>query len=958
MQSFLEQVVVALRQAHGTDIADICIVVPTRRAVVFLRKALAEVYQQPLLAPRLISIQDFVREIAGQQFPDIMPLVFELYQVYMERMRRHDPKWQEPFERFYSWGEMLVKDFDELDKYCVPAEKLFTNIKDLKEIDLFFSLEEEELEPIRRFWETIRGREEGPTEVQEKFLRIWEVLFDIYTGFRARLQARGMAYDGMAYRKIVDQLEIDTLTLDYKEIWFVGFNALSRAEEAIMEYLLEKKQAKVLWDVDTAYFSPPEARASSLITGEEAGKFIRHYHKKWAKLGSELILHQMKESEKQIYHTGVPLQVGQAQYLGNLLQETEFREEDFSQIAIVIADENLLFPVLYALPEKVERLNITMGFPLRQTNMYNLWVTVMRLLRNMRIDALGKLSFSHKEVLEILNNPYIKARQHALSEEMQTEIAKKNWVYIPTTHLLEKSLSPLLKHIFSPPVKKSTTEKTTLTPILTYCKDIFSALLEDAQERKALLEVEYIFQFFTQFQQLSEVLERYKPQLSLHGFSRLFQEVLQRVRIPFEGEPLVGVQLMGFLETRVLDFKKVYILAANEGSLPDTSTGNSFIPYNLRKGFGLPTYEEKDAIYAYHFYRLLQRAEEVHLIYNTVVNDSGGAKEVSRFIRQIRHFFRDQPFLQVQERIVSAPAPYSEQFPIKIGASETTRNILYHNYSRRYLSATALTTWLGCPLRFYYRYIAGIKEPDQIEESMAANTFGSVLHETMEILYGSHLQQDITADIINTMKAKLDAAMEQAFKKQGLGWEDSLHGKNFLLKGVIEKLCTRMLDMDAESRPFQVISLEDPDSYLHQVDIDGKPVRINGTLDRIDLLTEENIVRILDYKTGKVTLNQRLTIDACFEDDTYKEAFQGYLYAWLYTRKHPGQAVIVGFYTARHLSDGIQYLNNGKPISPEELEHFERLLLDLIQKIFQREYVQTEDEKKCGYCVYKEICNR
>ena len=363
MLSFLEQIVAELREEYGTSISDLCIIVPTRRAVVFLREALARTYRQTLWAPRMLSIQDFVREQSGDQFPDVMPLVFELYQSYMDRMIQDQLAFKEPFESFYAWGEMLVKDFDEIDKYLVDAEKLFTNIKDLKEIDLFFSLTEEELEPIRQFWETIRGRDEGPTEVQLKFLKIWEVLFDIYSSYKKRLKAKHLSYDGMAYRELIDQLEAGKANFPCEKIIFVGFNALSRAEEKIIGHLLDQEKARVYWDVDYAYFNPNPGEAEALITGEEAGKFIHEYHNKWKDKGSRLILHDMVQTDKYIYHTGVPLQVGQAQYLGNLIQDLDVQAEDFRKIAIVIADENLLFPVLYALPDKIDQLNITMGFP-------------------------------------------------------------------------------------------------------------------------------------------------------------------------------------------------------------------------------------------------------------------------------------------------------------------------------------------------------------------------------------------------------------------------------------------------------------------------------------------------------------------------------------------------------------------------------------------------------------------
>ncbi|MEM6804054.1 MAG: PD-(D/E)XK nuclease family protein, partial [Bacteroidota bacterium] len=791
MQTFLQQIIARLKSDYGSEISKLCLVVPTRRAVEFLREAIKEEYKQTLWAPKMLSIQDFVRGISGKQFPDTMPLVFELYEVYLKRMQQDNKGFKESLESFYAWGEMLVKDFDEIDKYLVEAKDLFRNIRELKEIDDFFYLEEEELEPIRRFWETLRGRDQDLTEVQEQFLKIWQILYDMYIGFQEQLGKHNYSYDGLAYREIVNSLKEEKLELPYPNIIFVGFNALSRAEEKLMELLLKAEKARVFWDVDRAYFSMSK---DALMTGEEPGKFILEYHTKWKDIGSELIVHDMMAEEKYVYHTGVPLDVGQAQYLGNMLREKSLDKDKFRQTALVLADEKLLFPVLYALPASIDRLNITMGFPLRQTNVFNLLMSVIRLLRNMREED-GKQAFSHKDIGEILNNPYIKSSHPDLSEQIQADINKHNWVYMRGEVLKEHQLGDLLSHIFSPPKIKQF--KIDLPRVLDYCAGVFDYLLSDSQIRDNHLETEYIFKFSLSFNQLREVLEKYKLELSMQGFGRLFREVVQKLRIPFEGEPLEGVQLMGFLETRVLDFEKVFILAANEGNLPDTSTGNSFIPFNLRKGFGLPTYEEKDAIYAYHFYRLLQRSKEVHLIYNSVVSDStGSAKEISRFIRQIRHFFRNQERFHIKEGLVSTDAPFSDRSIIKIPADIDTKRLFLQRFARekKYLSATAFSTWIACPLKFYFKYLANIHEAEEVEESMQANTLGTVLHRVMELSYTPYVGQQVTPKLLTHMKASLDPLIAQAFQEEDLGEIEKLEGKNLLMLRVIEKLSKRMLD--------------------------------------------------------------------------------------------------------------------------------------------------------------------
>ncbi|MEO0638742.1 MAG: PD-(D/E)XK nuclease family protein [Bacteroidota bacterium] len=783
--TFLREIAAQLKSEFGPEISDLCLVVPTRRAVAFLREAIAQTYRQTLWAPQIISIQDLVRGLSGWQFPETLPLVFELYQVYKTIMRQQQPNWDEPFERFYAWGEMLVKDFDEIDKYLVDTKQLFTNIKDLKEIDLFFTLEPENLVPIRRFWETLRGKKEDLTEVQQEFLRIWQMLLDIY-----------------------------------------------------------------------------------------------------------------------------------------------------------------------------------MGFPLKQTHLHHLILTTLRLLQNMRFDSQGQRVFSHREVTQLINNPYIKGRFHELSEKLQQEIRAQNLVFVSQKFLKQHELSPLLAHIFDPPLIPPTLIQD-LLPLMRYVEGVFDEIQQEAFDRKDQWESELAFHLHKYFTQLKEILLLYKPELSLRGFLNLVREVLQKVRVPFEGEPLTGYQLMGFLETRVLDFKKVFILGANEGNLPDTSSGNSFVPYSLRKGFGLPTYEEKDAIYAYHFYRLLQRTDEIHLIYNTVVDEQGGSKEVSRFIRQIRHFFRNTPEIHIHDSVVTIPVPYSETPGISIPPSPATHEKLLKRYVHptaapkpTYLSATAMTTYLGCKLKFYYRYIAGIREPETIEENIEANTLGSVLHYTLELLYQDHLNKVVTPELTKELKANIGHKLKAAFDAHDLPWGSELRGMNFLLREVIEQQVGRILSQDRQGEAFQVISIEDEDRFFTTLDVEGLPVRINGMLDRVDFLPNDNVVRIIDYKTGYVDLPEHVTLDKCFESDKHKEVFQGYLYAWLFQRQQPDASIKVGYYTVRELSKGVKYIEKGKVIPNQVLVEYEKRLKELIHEMLTGDYPQTEDESHCRYCPYNTLCNR
>ncbi|MDX1905655.1 MAG: PD-(D/E)XK nuclease family protein [Bacteroidia bacterium] len=964
MSDFLDHIAEDLHREYGDQLLNTCLVVPTRRAVIFLQESLSRAYGRPIWAPDILPIQDMVRKVSGQQFPDTLPLVFELYQAYGDVMRQSQPNWSEPFEQFYPWGEMLVRDFDEVDKYCVDARQLFTNISDLREIDDFFALEGEALEAVRSFWKTLRGVAQADDQVRGRFLKIWAILEPLYAGYRARLAARHQAYDGMVFRQLADDLQQGVTTLPWERCIFIGFNALSEAEERIMHHLLLQGQATVYWDVDRVYFTPPGERPQRQqdeghIAGEEPGKFILTYHRRWAALDSRLVLHDMGSSTRDLYLTGVPLGTGQAAWLGNLLRELPPAPGTLQRHAIVLADENLLYPVLYALPEDIRELNITMGFPLRQTHIYHLLMALMQLLRNQRTEGIVRM-FSHQDVTGLLANPYIRSAAPEITKRLTEDITRQNLIFVPEGHIRETpGLPPLLHAVFNTPTRLTGEVQLWLD----YLNQVFLLLLADARQREARIEAEYIFQFYTWFNQLQEVLSTYRPQLSPGGFAGLFREALQKARIPFEGEPLQGIQLMGFLETRVLDFEVVYILAANEGYLPNTASGNSFIPLNLRKGFGLPTSAEKDAIYAYHFYRLIQRARTVHLIYDSVTESDGEQREESRFIRQLRYFFRHHPTIRIHERTVSAPSVRVAPVPIRIEATDTTRAQLIARYvaGEGALSPSALTTWRTCGLQFYFRYLLGLREAETVEETMESNTFGSILHLAMELLYRPYIGVLLTPGHFGHLRTQVEPALEAAFAQHNLDWH-TLRGKNALLRNVLTTLCQDLLIQDASSHPFRIEALEAARAYEHTIPVGGQAWRLSGTLDRVDYLPDQDCYRIVDYKTGRVTLpgtGQNL-IAAIFTDkpDGYKEAFQGLMYAWLYRQQYPERQVQVGFYVLQHRQEGMKYLRKEAVIPDELLIQFEQEVSQLITHLREGPYEQTPEVAHCVYCPYNVMCNR
>lgn len=961
--TFLEEVAHILKQEYGDNISELVLLVPNKRAVVFLKQAIAKAYGKVIWSPEILAIQQFLRAQVPLQYPDPLTLVLELYETYQQEARKVDPTWDESLETFFSWGEMLLKDFDEVDKYLIPAEKLFSNIQDLREIDAFFALTEEDKEALEQLWKALRGNKADRKELEERFLNLWNLMAPVYLAFRARLQEKGYAYDGMAYRSLTESIQAGDFDPGDKKFIFIGFNALLKTEEVIIESMLKAGKSTVFWDVHPWYFSRTERTP---VLGKEPGKFIRSYHDQWTAKGLDSRVIFPAPIHHTIHLVGAPQHIGQTRYLGYELERllaAEQTEEgkttsppplDWARQAVVLADEQLLFPALEVLPPPAQFPNVTMGYPLKQAHIFHLIDSTIELLRNRQWHPEKGWMLGFKEVQNILVHPYVQA----VFEEGQTiikSIAKGNLVLFPARSITQLPSHEVVKTIFSPPALVQGQES--LSAVFDYLHKMIDQLSQ-AIKGRGNLEMEFLIRLQETLTILSNSLTAYHEFIRTEALGRLLKQALRSIRIPFEGEPLKGLQVMGFLETRGLDFDRVFILGANEGSLPDTSTGSSFVPYLLRKAFGMPTFEEKDAIYSYHFYRFLQRSSTTYLVYNRVVSDGSNAKEVSRFLQQIRFFLKDEDSVTVIEHQATAPASVQAPYVIRIPNSAEIRTRLQHRFSgKRAMSASALNTYRNCSLKFYFQYIAGLKKSESVDLTMPNNVFGTLLHSVLEQAYQAlPMGKPLTKAQILDQKDHLEDYLNRALKEEDLSQDYLLQGENLLRKEAILKQSGILLERDAEEAPFTLLGTEAKIYHPDGIEASGLSVQLYGTLDRVDDLG--GAVRVLDYKTGKVEISSRTKISDLFEKPGKDVMFQGYLYALLQHKQSPEKPVRVGFYALKKPSSGIQYLQQGGMIVPTILEEFEAGVSDLIGKISTEDFVQTEDQKVCEYCDYASICRR
>jgi hypothetical protein len=611
MASFIEQLSLTLIQTHGAHLGELCVVFPSRRACAFMEASLAKHIPHATWAPKMYSIEDFVPQLQQVNILDPISLTFELWPIYKQAFPN------ETFDQFYAWGQLIVADFNEVDLHLIDGGKIFQNLAELKRIDV-----------------TIDGwlNEDGELSAhQRQYMRFWELLGTFYTAMQTQLMAQGMASPGQALRALVSKVQAAKPNLPWRRVVFAGFNALAPAEEGLIFNLLRWELADCYWDLDAWYTENEQ---------QEAGRFFRNLRRRWEAAMPQLQGHwnwigeHLTTSTKELVLTAVPKRVGQAKAAGLLLEEMAQGVAPES-LALVLPDENLLFPVLHSLPESLRDVNVTMGYPLRNTPLYGLIDSVLTLHENaarLRPGGVGQPVYYFRDIVSILRHPYIHQLASEEGRETIREITQENMIYLAPTYFMRYEADHILRFLFEP--------WTDLASAIRYLLDLFLKLKTAFEARQKTenplptVESEILFQFFSLTQKLQTKLDKYLDDNDLGTFRRIYREVIVGASLPFAGEPLKGIQVMGMLETRVLDFDRLIILSVNEGIIPPKQQQNTLIPYGIRKAFGMPKHEDKDAVYAYHFYRLMQRAKQVQLIYDTQ-SDSLGGGEKSRFIAQI-----------------------------------------------------------------------------------------------------------------------------------------------------------------------------------------------------------------------------------------------------------------------------------------------------------------------------------
>ena len=959
MESFLKLVAADLYKHTKGNLAHTAVVFPNKRAGLFFNEYLAQESDSPIWSPAYVSISELFRSLSPWEVGDPVKLVCELYKIF-----RRETQSTETLDDFYFWGEMLISDFDDADKNKVDTDKLFSNLQDLRNImDDYTFIDDEQEEAIRQFFQNFSI--ERRTALKERFISLWDVLGNIYKGFRESLASQNIAYEGMMYRHVIEHLDVDKLP--YEKYVFVGFNVLNKVEHTLFTQLKDAGKAVFYWDYDEFYM-----KENRQAVTHEAGEFIRRNLRDFpSPLSGELFKNLSKP--KEVHYIASSTENAQARYLPQWIRNNLTTPE--KETAVVLCNEALLQPVLHSLPAEVKHVNITMGFPLSQTPVYSFLIALLELHTHGFNFKSGRYTF--QSVVTLLKHPYTR-QLTGQAELLEKELTRNNRFY-PLPGELGKD--EFLTRLFTP-LSGNLNLCIRLSETLQQVAGIYQANTSGTEDTDAFNQLyrESLFKAYTTINRFRTLIEEDELTVQSETFRRLLVKVLSATNIPFHGEPAIGMQVMGVLETRNLDFRHLVLLSVNEGQLPKSGGDSSFIPYNLRKAFGMTIIEHKIAVYAYYFYRLLQRAERITLMYNTS-SDGLNRGEWSRFMLQ---FLIEWPHPITRQFLEAGQSPQGTS-PITV---EKTPDVMRRMQSlfdvranpKAKFSPSALNYYLDCPLKFYYRYVAGLSAPDEVSAEIDSATFGSIFHYAAEHIYkdltthGKVINKEALETLLRN-EVKLQDYVDTAFKKLFFNVPQNekpeYNGVQLINSAVIARYLKQLLQNDLRYAPFTFIASEM--EVDEPIDIQTpKGViksRIGGIIDRMD--SKDGTLRIVDYKTGG-DANTPPHVESLFIPDKKRSnyVFQTFLYAAIMCRKQPTMKIAPALlYIHRAATETYSpVIQMGEPRKPKEaVEDFSKYekeyrerLQGLLEEIFnpEKSFTQTEIIEKCTYCDFKALCKR
>lgn len=905
MNTFLQDVISSL-QIQGYNLSKLTYVVPSRRVATFLNKTIAAFLKQPIFEPIVYSVEDFISHTAQVEIASDVDLLFDFYNSYL---KVEDNNTADSLDDFITWAPTILKDFNEIDRFLVPPSDFFNYLGNLKELE-------------QGHWSIL----EPKTEMIEKYLHFWKRLELYYSQFTKDCTTNGIVYQGLAYRLAFAKAEYQSTQYSKKEpIIFLGLNALNKAEEEIIKIFLESDNAIIFYDSDL-YFQENEYH--------EAGRFIRRYKNNWDyfKQHKLSISSNNFNSPKNINIIGTSGPIGMCQVAGKLIKELDVASLNLDKTAIVLADEALLLPLLSAIPESVKHLNITMGLTLDKTPLASFFNHLIKL----KVEATDQ-GFYYKNMIAVLESHFSSLLDNIGVKELINNINKENLVHLPFV-----SHDQYSENVYINLLRSQTTTTTNLIDYLSNISDALQAKLIENENKR--LELEQLLGIHSVIEQIRSIIVVQSGITDLRTIQYLFKQFLPQKKLDFIGEPVKGLQVMGLLETRALDYDNVIMLSVNEGVLPAGKSTASYIPYDMKIKFGLPTYTDKDSVYAYHFYRLLQRCENANFIYNSETNSLGGG-EKSRFLMQLETS-------GLTNHTISHSLYANKITTEKTDALSVNKDKYYFDRLDQIASSgfspSSITSYIYNPIDFYRSKILRINDIEEVEEDMAANTMGTMVHKTLESLYLPYVDQELDKIHFKDIRARLDNAIHTAYLDSYLTTQDP-QGKNIIMYEVAKHYVSKMIAHDEElvktGNTLTIRELEARYSTTIEIDSIGS-IKLHGEVDRIDELNGQ--IRIIDYKSGMVNKpNVGIEPDnyeALITDYNKSKAFQVLMYAYLYSKNNELTECTAGIISFKNFKDGfIPYsVKNGKsfqtqPIDAVELERFEEQLHQIILELYNKD---------------------
>lgn len=944
MDKFIDQIADYIK-AQDFELENLVILLPSQRAKKYLQKALFNVYQKPIFSPEILTMDAWIRSHA---LPVIDPTraLFELYQIHKET----NPKEDKGLDEFIQWGRTLLNDFDEVDRYLVKSKEIFKNLADIKEIENWS-------------FDSV-----GLTPAQQRFMAFWDSLPGYYKAFNKRLDEMGVTYMGKAYKTVAENIDKAFEKNKKYRFIFAGFNALSKAEMSIMNQLYRMGRASIFVDVDNYYLNDPI---------HEAGTFHRRLMDELQVKKLDFTQNNLLTDAKNITLINCTQSTGQAKVAATLLKE-KVKPSELSETLVLLADERLAIPVIKNIPNTVEKANITIGLPLKNTAVRS-WVDLLFNVQENYAQFRTK-SIYHKELIRFIKHPFIlgcigEEEQVAL-RKLEENILEKNWLFISLNSL---SISPLfdqlIKACFSP-------WETPFSAVLPLLRKVHQGLYKQLDKEKNSIDRALIYHLDTSLAKLENILLDYQPEISLQTFKSLFNQHWINEKVAYYGNPTDGLQIIGLLESRLLDFNNLIVVGLNEGAMPPTNPLQSLIPMDLRKHFKMPVPRDKQGLFAHHFYRLLHHAKNCWITYSTSERGNG-VEEPSRYIHQIKlELRRVNKKINFKELFYTVTDAEQKSTPVVV---EKTPALIQRldEYFEKGTSVSALQTFLRCPLDFYYRYVLGFHEDQAVEEEIEASTFGSFIHNTLEELYepyalyknGEKQYEDKKPPLLNEtaveqMKRQFPELLKSKFEAH-YKWNkaEAFYGKNYLSLEVAEQLVEKYLSNEQKQmkaavghRIIHSVEQQFLTEKTYSINGEQKKVRFKGIIDRIDQEEEGN--HVLDYKTGTCdTKKVRITSTQATTDKEFKAhllynlkkqryVFQLLMYNQLYYDSfgaYPDQAGIISLV---NLKNSPFYLDNGLVEDKVELMRlFEDVLGDIIRSIYDVSEIIQHDLSS-EYCLY------